>query len=127
MGSDGKPESIAAQSIGRSDGCRVRSGLRSTCCPMNCRQVSLAVIAVAAALGLAGCGERKLNTEKLQVDLERDIERQTRVKGISVYCPGDVRATADSVFTCDAVDPTGHKARVRVTQQAQRLVYSVHG
>ena len=94
---------------------------------MNCRQVSLAVIAVAAALGLVGCAERKLNTEKLQVDLKRDIERQTGVKGISVYCPGDVKAAAHGVFTCDAVDPTGHKAPVQVIQQAHRLVYSVHG
>jgi hypothetical protein len=94
---------------------------------MNRHQPSLAVIAVATALALVGCGERKLNTEKLQADLKRHIERETGVKGISVYCPGDVKATADSTFTCDAVDPTGHKALVHVTQRAHRLVYSVHG
>jgi len=55
---------------------------------MKCRQVSLAVIAVTAALGVAGCGERKLNTNKLQVDLKRDIERQTGTKGISSTARG---------------------------------------
>src|SRR5215213_7699438 len=94
--------------------------------PMNCRQTSLALLAVATVLGLVGCGERKLNTEKLQPDLKRAIERQTGIKGISVYCPGDVKVTAHSMFTCEAVDTTGHKALVHVTQQAHRLVYSVH-
>jgi uncharacterized protein DUF4333 len=94
---------------------------------MKRREVSLAVISVAVALGLGACAERKLNTERLEVDLKRDIERQTGIKGISVYCPGDVKAAAHGMFTCDAVDPTGHRARVRVTQQAHRLVYSVHG
>jgi Domain of unknown function (DUF4333) len=94
---------------------------------MECRQPFLVVIAVATALGLTGCGQRSLNTEKLQVDLKHDIERQTGIKGIAVYCPGDVKATAPSMFRCDAVDPTGHRAPVHVTQRPDRLVYSVHG
>jgi hypothetical protein len=94
---------------------------------MNCRQPSILGIFVATALGLVACGDRRLDTEKLQVDLEHDIERQTGVKGISVYCPGDVKVKAHGTFTCDAVDRTGRKAPVRVTQGEHGLVYSVHG
>jgi len=93
------------------------------------RQPLLVAIVLAAALGLVACGDRTLNTDKLQLAIKRGIERQAGITGVAVYCPGNVKIKAHSTFTCTAVDRTGHQAAVRVTQQDSkgRVTYTVKG
>jgi hypothetical protein len=75
------------------------------------------LVALATALALGACGDKKLDTGKLEGRIKDGIEKQAGVKVKSVDCPDDVKIKKGDTFTCTATTTSGQKARVRVTQQ----------
>ena len=80
------------------------------------RRLLLPLLA-AAGVTLAGCGDKKLDTNKLEGRIKTGIERQAGVRVKSVSCPGDVKVKKGHVFQCRATTTSGQTAPVRVTQQ----------
>lgn len=69
------------------------------------------------ALAFAGCGDKKLDTGKLEGRIKSGIEKQAGVKIRSVDCPDDVKVKKGDTFNCKATTTTGQTAVVKVTQQ----------
>ncbi|MDX6696964.1 MAG: hypothetical protein QOE65_361 [Solirubrobacteraceae bacterium] len=82
-----------------------------------------------AALAVAGCGDKKLDTGKLEGKIKQGIEKQTGVKVKKVDCPSNVKVKKGNTFTCKATTVTGQVATVRVTQQDDKgnVNYQVGG
>ena len=72
---------------------------------------------VLAAVGLAACGEAKLDTDRAESAIRSGITRQTGVKIDNVRCPEDVEAQRGETFRCVARASNGQRARVEVTQR----------
>ncbi len=54
-----------------------------------------------ALLGFAGCGERQLNTAKVEKLIKQGFESQNLgLKGASVTCPKDRKVKKGDTFTC---------------------------
>lgn len=70
-----------------------------------------------AAVGLAACGEAKLDTDRAESAIRSGITRQTGVKIDTVRCPDDVKAQRGETFRCVARASNGQRARVEVTQR----------
>jgi len=70
-----------------------------------------------AAVGLAGCGDAKLDTERAESAIRSGITRQTGVKIDTVRCPDDVEARRGETFRCVALASNGQRARVEVRQR----------
>ena len=85
--------------------------------------------ALPAALVLTGCGDKKLDTDKLEGKIKDGIEKQTGVKVRKVDCPDDVKVKKGDTFTCKAITVTGQVANVKVTQQDDKgnVRYQVGG
>jgi len=83
----------------------------------------------AGALGVAGCGDKKLDTGKLEGKVKDGIEKQAGVKITSVKCPSDVKVQKGNIFNCTATTTTGQKANVKVTQKDDKgnVNYQVGG
>jgi Domain of unknown function (DUF4333) len=77
----------------------------------------LVVVPALAAFAVAGCGDKKLDTGKLEGRIKDGIEQQSGVKIKSVDCPGDVKVKRGDVFTCRATTTSGQPVPVRVTQR----------
>ena len=84
---------------------------------------------VAGALGVAGCGDKKLDTGKLEGKIKDGIEKQAGVKIKAVDCPDDVKVKKGDTFNCKATTQTGQSANVKVTQQDDdgKVNYQVGG
>jgi len=78
---------------------------------------ALTLLSAVALLGLAACGDKKLDTDKLEGKISAGIEKQAGVKVKSVDCPSDVKVEAKNTFTCKAATINGQTATVKVTQQ----------
>lgn len=74
------------------------------------------VLAVAALAG-AGCGDKKLDTGKLEDRIKDGIQKQAGVQIRSVDCPDDVTVKKGDTFNCRATTTSGQTATVKVTQQ----------
>ena len=72
---------------------------------------------VAGALGVVGCGDKKLDTGKLEGKIKDGIEKQAGVKIKAIDCPDDVKVKKGDTFNCKATTRTGQSANVKVTQQ----------
>ena len=84
---------------------------------MTRHRLVLPVIA-AGALAFAGCGDKKLDTDKLEGKIKDGIEQQVSgVKIKSVDCPSDVKVKKGDTFNCKATTNSGQSANVKVTQQ----------
>jgi hypothetical protein len=70
-----------------------------------------------AALAFAGCGEKKLDTGKLEGKIKQGIEQQSGVKIKSVDCPSDRKLKKGDRFKCTATSTSGQKIPVTVTQR----------
>jgi Domain of unknown function (DUF4333) len=83
----------------------------------------------AFALGVTGCGDKKLDTKKLEGKIKDGIEKQAGVKIKSVDCPGDVKVKKGDTFNCKATTEKGQSANVKVTQQDDKgnVNYQVGG
>jgi hypothetical protein len=89
----------------------------------------LSALASCLALGFAGCGEKKLNTSKLEDKIKQGIEQQAGVKVKSVSCPGDVKIKKGATFNCRATTTSGQTAPVQVSQKDDKgnVTYQVGG
>ena len=92
------------------------------------RPILLAPLAV-CLLALAGCGDKKLNTDKLEGKIQDGIEQQAGVKVKSVDCPSDIKAKKGDTFTCKATTTKGQTATVSVIQRDDKgnVRYQVGG
>jgi hypothetical protein len=83
----------------------------------------------AGALAFAGCGDKKLDTGKLEGKIKDGIQKQAGVKIKSVSCPKDVKVKKGDIFNCKATTATGQTANVKVTQQDDKgnVHYQVGG
>ena len=70
-----------------------------------------------AAVGLAACGDAKLDTDRAESAIRSGITRQTGVKIDTVRCPDDVEARRGETFRCVALASNGQRARVEVRQR----------
>jgi Domain of unknown function (DUF4333) len=77
----------------------------------------LVPLLAAGALAVAGCGDKKLDTDKLEGKIKDGIERQAGVKIRSVDCPDDVKVKKGNTFNCKATTTSGQTANVKVTQR----------
>lgn len=77
----------------------------------------LMVVAAAAALILAGCGEPVINTDELETQIAAELQAQTGVTPESVTCPDDVPAQQGATFNCTVTADDGSTANITVTQQ----------
>jgi uncharacterized protein DUF4333 len=86
-------------------------------------------VLVAGALGVAGCGDKKLDTGKLEGKIKTGIQKQAGVKIKAVDCPSDVKVKKGDTFNCKATTQTGQSANVKVTQQDDKgnVNYQVGG
>lgn len=82
----------------------------------------LAVLALAAGGGLAGCsaevstGGKTVNTEEAENQIATQISEQTGTDA-TVTCPDDVKAEKGATFDCTAADADGNEITVVVTQK----------
>ena len=74
-----------------------------------------AAVACVALLG-TGCGDKNLNTSKLENEIKTRLERQVGLRISSVDCPGDVKVKKGDTFNCKLKTSAGQSATVRVTQ-----------
>ena len=74
-------------------------------------------LSAAAALAVAGCGDKKLDTDKLEGKIKDGIQKQAGVKVKTVDCPGDIKVKKGDTFNCKATTTSGQDANVKVTQQ----------
>ena len=77
----------------------------------------LVPLLAAGALVAAGCGDKKLDTGKLEGKIKEGIEKQAGVKIKSVDCPDDVKVKKGDNFNCKATTTSGQTANVKVTQR----------
>ena len=80
------------------------------------RLVPFALLA-AAALPVAGCGTKTIDTGKAESEIGKGVAQQTGAKGVKVDCPDDVDAKKGDTFDCDLSAAGGQKAKIKVTQQ----------
>src|SRR3954454_14181041 len=90
--------------------------------------LSLPLLA-AGAFAMAGCGDKKLDTDKLEGKIQTGIQKQAGVKIKSIDCPDDVKVKKGDTFNCKATTNTGQTANVKVTQQDDKgnVNYQVGG
>jgi uncharacterized protein DUF4333 len=87
-------------------------------------------LAAAGALAFAGCGDKKLDTDKLEGKIQDGIEKQVSgVKIKSINCPDNVKVKKGDTFNCKATTNSGQTANVKVTQQDDKgnVNYQVGG
>ncbi|MDQ3719603.1 MAG: DUF4333 domain-containing protein [Actinomycetota bacterium] len=72
--------------------------------------------ALLVALPSAGCGTKKLSTDKVEVEIEKGLKTQQSFKTVDVKCPREVEIKAMSSFDCP-VTADKVKATVKVTQE----------
>ena len=84
---------------------------------MSMRSRPLRLLAVAAAVVVAGSCTPTLDTEGLEGDLAGQLEDELRTEIAEVRCPEDVEAKAGDTFDCTAEEGSGATFVVRVVQQ----------
>ena len=75
----------------------------------------LGLAALAAAV-LAGCGEDRIDTARVEDEVERAVELQARVPVAEVACPKDVTIEEGGSFECTVTGDNGGEAKVQVAQ-----------
>jgi hypothetical protein len=95
---------------------------------MTRHRLLLPLLAV-VAFAVAGCGDKKLDTDKLEGKIKTGIEKQAGVKIKSIDCPSDVKVKKGDTFSCKATTNSGQSANVKVTQQDDKgnVNYQVGG
>jgi uncharacterized protein DUF4333 len=77
----------------------------------------LVPLLAAGALAASGCGDKTLDTGKLEGKIKDGIEKQAGVKIKAVACPEDVKVKKGDTFNCKATTSSGQTANVKVTQK----------
>ena len=76
---------------------------------------ALAAACVSVVL-LAACGERTLDTSRLETQIEKTLSERTGFSITSVACPDDVKAKKGGKFSCTVTTSRKERVRVNVTQ-----------
>ena len=76
----------------------------------------LAVTCASLALLATACGDSKLDTSKLEDQIEKTLADRTGFTITSVRCPDDVKAEKGGTFRCTVATARGERAVVNVTQ-----------
>lgn len=89
----------------------------------------LSAASAVTLLGLTGCGDKTLNTTKLEGKIKDGIEKQSGVKVKKLSCPSDVKAKKGDTFNCKVTTTGGQTATVKVTQKDNKgnVRYAVGG
>lgn len=69
------------------------------------------------AVALPACGTKKIDAGKVEKKVAETIESATQVGGVTVSCPGDVKAEKGKPFDCQAKGKDGTRTRIRVQQR----------
>ncbi len=75
------------------------------------------VLATLVMAVLAVACTKTLKIDQLESSLEGQLEDQLQTSGVTVNCPGDVKAEAGSTFECTGTLPNGDTITIRVTQK----------
>jgi hypothetical protein len=75
-----------------------------------------AVMCLALVLLTAGCGQSKLNTGKLESQIQKTLSDRTGFPIKSVSCPSDVKAKKGANFRCTVTTERNESVPVNVTQ-----------
>jgi hypothetical protein len=70
-----------------------------------------ALIAITAAVALAGCGSTTIDKKKAE-DLARQVADSGTVKTKSISCPSNVKVKRGGTFSCDLVYTDGTKGTI---------------
>ena len=77
---------------------------------------SLSATCVLLALLATACGQSKLDTSRLESQIEKTLADRTGFPIKSVSCPDDVEAKKGGTFRCTVTTARGERAVVNVTQ-----------
>jgi Domain of unknown function (DUF4333) len=77
---------------------------------------TLPAAACLVLLALAGCG-KKLETDKIEVEVKKVLTDRTGIQIVSVTCPDDVDVKKGDTFRCTARPSTGKPLSIEVTQE----------
>lgn len=77
---------------------------------------ALACLAVFAGLFTTACGKSKLDTSKLEDQIQTELGKRTGIAIKKVDCPGSVEARKGGRFTCTATTARNERVVVQVTQ-----------
>jgi len=80
------------------------------------RLIPALAAALFAALPLAGCGTKKLTTDKVEVEIEKGLKQQQNFQTVDVKCPQEVELMAMSSFDCPLIADKV-KGTIKVTQE----------
>ena len=78
-------------------------------------RLTAAVLACTAAVALAACGEKTLDTADAEDEISDQLVAQGRPKPKAVECPDDMKAKKGEKYTCTLTAPAGDKAKVNLT------------
>ncbi len=81
------------------------------------RSLAALVAAAAASLVAVGCGEKVIDSGKVEKTIGRSVIDQTGARVKSVSCPKDQAAKKGDTFTCTVVATDGTKGEATVTQK----------
>ena len=65
---------------------------------------------------LAGCGDRTLDTSRLETQIAKTLSERTGRPITTVDCPNDVQAKKGGQFACTVTTSRNESVRVNVTQ-----------
>jgi len=78
---------------------------------------ALAGLAIVAAIALAACGEKTLDTGAVQKAISENIAKQIGDKPRRVVCPDSIAAKKGKTFTCRVTRSDGKVVVVKAVQQ----------
>ncbi len=83
---------------------------------MGARTAPFFLVVAIAALALAGCGTKKLDTGDVESAISDGLTERVGVRPKSVDCPSDITAEKGGKFNCTLTAPHGTRFTVNVTQ-----------
>jgi len=84
---------------------------------VNTRRLSpVLAITLLAALPVAGCGTSTLDVDQAEVEIQKGLKQQLKLKTVDVSCPEEVEIKAGSKFQC-SVKGDNDTGTVEVTQK----------
>jgi major membrane immunogen (membrane-anchored lipoprotein) len=70
--------------------------------------------ALAAALGLAACGEKTLDTGDAEDKIADGVQEQQNYEPENVECPDDMEAKKGNTYECTVTAPDGKEAKAEI-------------
>jgi Domain of unknown function (DUF4333) len=80
------------------------------------RRAAAGVAACLSLVMLAGCGDRTLDTSRLETQIGKTLSDRTGFRITTVDCPNDVKAKKGGRFTCTVTTSRNERVAVNVVQ-----------